>query len=242
MAVVEFRRTIGAALAGFASAALLVLPFGAGAGAASTAPSYAFHFLAFAEDGSADADIASVCGATSLGGGIAITAAHCLFDVAVGAPLACISRTGSVQTRFERILLHPTHDIALFRLAEDGACAHGGEAPELGLAGNGPYHVWTMAPREPSRVPPSAWRAVRLPVAQVESGDAVLYAHIDRDCPLAGDSGTGLFSENGPRTHLHGLLIGSPPGCPSRAVFVRLDPVQAWIEDRAKLLAEESER
>lgn len=242
MGLAGLRRAFGAALTAFLGAALLAgSPVRAPAsGENSLSPGFYFQVLA----GEPGGGIERVCGATFLDDKIAVTARHCL--VAAAEPVRLVCPTGDsgpafAETQLEQVVSHPTHDIALFRIASAAGCSAPEEAPVLEAAADGPYRAWTMAPAPPS-TRRSDWTRSQLAFSKLDRDGPVIRTRIQRDCPIRGDSGTGLFSLHQRPPVLQGLLIGGAPDCPGLFVFLRLAPLKSWIEEHAALLAEDPDR
>lgn len=226
-----------AALAGLASAVLLSGESKAAADPVEPVRS-AFHFqLMSQEDSSA---IVSRCGAILLRRDVAITAAHCVFYVPESASVICRSMSGDEPIRLGQILRHPTHDVALIQVQDAHRCALWTDGIEIGPVRGGPYLVSVTQPEEIAKRSVPAWRTSWRSPDGVEPEGDVLFVTLGQNCPRRGDSGTGLFSRRDGATLIHGILIGSTPGCPGRSTFVRLAPLRAWVERHAGRLTEEN--
>lgn len=218
------------------AAALFLFP-----GNAFAQASHDFHFIAYADDG--EETIERMCGATHLASNVAITARHCLWGIGEELTLAChagaeVSLDG---VRVDRVVFHPSHDIALFWISGADACGAPQEPPAIAPASTGPYRIWTMAPPDLA-IEVSDWIRSRITVEEFEVDGPVIRMQVGQDCPMRGDSGTALISIRGEKPSLHGLLIGGGPDCPGTSVFVRFEPVRDWIEGHMATLAEEVDR
>ncbi|SEL52537.1 S1 family peptidase [Halomonas daqiaonensis] len=218
------------------AAALFLFP-----GNALAQSSYDFHFIAHADD--RGETIERMCGATHLASNVAITARHCLWGIGEELTLACHAGTGVAldKVRVDRIVFHPSHDIALFRISGADACGAPQEPPTIEPASTDPYHIWTMAPPD-LPIDVSDWIRSKITVAEVEVDGPVIRMQVGQDCPMRGDSGAALISIRGEKPSLHGLLIGGSPDCPGSSVFVRFAPVRDWIERHVATVAEEVDR
>lgn len=202
------------------------------------------HVAAFrlrAQSGSGEDLHVRECIGTQLKPRLFLTASHCIPDGDVAIDMRCRSMFQVEAWRpmfVDRIMRHPTHDLALVFLKSPHDCSLGGHelADHLdpGMELIGPPTAITQSGTNIDDVE-------GLAVVVVERDEHTLRVHTPRVCLDHGDSGYPIFAPSATGSgELVGQLIAGSPDCTRLQTFLRLDTLAAWIERNGSQLGNQN--